>query len=111
MKKFFFMILLCQFVVSSYCHGQKDTLRWFIGHWENTKTFIIDSNMTGGAAGGRAIIGDDGSIRVTTPESKKFDNKLNDQVVEIDNEERNIQQKIKQDQGLYQYNLAMECSE
>jgi hypothetical protein len=90
---------------------KKDTLRWFIGHWKDNKTFIIDSNMTGGAGGGTAVIKGDGSIEVITPGNKAFDKKMNDQIAEIDKEEKDIDQQIRQDQGMYQYNFAKECDE
>src|SRR2546423_524927 len=78
MKKIFFALVVFFFGKLLFAQ-QKDTVMWFVGHWKDKKTFIIDSNMTGGAGGGTVTTKNDGSTRITTPENKKFDNKINKQ--------------------------------
>lgn len=105
--KYFVLIFSIAFI-SFYGNAQKqDTVRWFVGHWVDKKIFKIDSTIYGkGGGGGTVTIKENGSFEISTPESKKFDNAINDVVSSIEEEEKKISTTGKADEGMYQYNLV-----
>jgi len=109
MKKMLFFIANL-FLYSGSVFAQKDTMMWFAGHWADSKTFIIESNMSGQAGGnsGKVNIQSNGSVKVTTPENKKWNEKIDDQIKEIEKSEEDIKTDIRKEQGLIQYNLGKE---
>ncbi len=91
---------------------KQDTVRWFVGHWIDKKSFKIDSTIYGkGGGGGTVSVKADGSYETSTPESREFDKNMNDAATAIDAEEKTISGAAKADEGMYQYNLVTKSVE
>lgn len=84
---------------------KKDTLFWFVGKWQG-KIFKIDSSFMGGGTGGSVVIEPDGKIEIATPENKLWDQKIDDQVKQIDKEVEQVNSSIRKDESLYQFHMA-----
>ena len=107
------LLIVCFLLMERACYAQasllkkQDTVRWFVGHWTDAKTFKIDSTVYGkGGGGGTVSVKADGSYETSTPENKEFDKNMNDAATAIDVEEKTISSTAKADEGMYQYNLV-----
>ena len=109
MKYIFLLFTLCFYKTNAQTNiaHKQDTLRWFVGHWINKKTFKIDSTIYGkGGGGGTVSVKEDGTFEVSTPEIKELNKKVNTEITDIDKDEETIRSFVKAGEGIYQYNLA-----
>jgi hypothetical protein len=86
---------------------QQDTLRWFVGKWVDRNTFKIDSTINGKGGGGGTITRNaNGTLDISTPENKDFEKRISDGIAAIEDEKKEITNIIKEEEGIYQFNLA-----
>src|ERR1051325_7887663 len=105
---FIFVFLFCGQLIFAQ-NNPRDTVMWYVGKWKDNKTFLIDSSLSGsGGNGGTVIVQTDGNLKVNTPDNKKWNEKIDEQMKEIDKDEQNVKDEIRQEQGLIQYNLGKE---
>lgn len=109
MKYIFLLFTFCFYKTNAQINiaHKQDTLRWFVGHWVDKKTFKIDSTINGkGGGGGTATVKANGTLDISTPESKDLDRRFNEAIKAIDDKEKAITLAIKEEEGMYQFTLA-----
>jgi hypothetical protein len=105
----FIPFLFCQVTTNAQNASttRQDTVRCFVGKWINRNTFRIDSSINGrGGNGGVVKVKRDGSLDISTPESNKFDDVMKKAIEKIEDDEKDIANTVKADEGLYQFSMV-----